>query len=130
MTELSSLLPSEVRRELDELSAFVSRQRRQSLAELLRAWTRYADLVISQKAVALDDYRAMLFARDAIQDLVCRASLPTARLLDALVSHADSLFLVGTVKDDAGLLLAEHTEHRLGWWWHRIPRGMQTSDTS
>src|SRR5205085_3273288 len=121
MDDPAEVLSEQVREELIVLDSHVSSRRRQSLPELLRAWSRYADLISSRERIDLDDYRGMLFARDAIQDVVRRATPATGRLLEALVSHPDSLFVFGTRKDDAGVLQAEQTEDRPGWWWGRVP---------
>jgi hypothetical protein len=121
MDNFAALVSQPVLDELSLLDAFVSRRHRQSLPELLSAWRRYSDLVASRLPVDMDDFKAMLFARDAIQEAVNRATLSSARLLEALISHEDSAFEMGTTNDENGLLLARRLEHRPGWWWGRIP---------
>jgi len=115
------LFPDEVARELEFLSALLESRRRQSLPDLLRAWHNYAERVASRAPIAQDDYAAMLFARDAIQDLLQRASLVTGRLLEVLINHDDSLFLFATRHDDSGSFQAADRGDRTGWWWDRVP---------
>jgi hypothetical protein len=117
----TDVLPEQVREELLALDARLSSRRRQSLPELLRAWSRYAELLSSRTPLDPDDYRAMLFARDAIEDLVGRATPTTRQILEALVGHSDSLFLFGTREDHDGAVQGRSHEDRPGWWWSRAP---------
>ncbi len=125
--DLSELLSSHMWEELNALDSRLSSRRRQSLSELLRAWSRYAELVASREPIDSDDYTAMLFARDAIQDLAEHATLPTQRLLEALVGHADSVFFFGTRPDVIGDVRGGVRDARPSWWWDRIPHALRSS---
>jgi hypothetical protein len=124
--DIAELLSAEVRLELAALDAQERSSSRQTLAVLLGRWRRYAVWVSSARPVPLDDYQAMLFARDEIQRLIAIASLPTARLLDALVSPDDSVFLAGTTADDDGVFQG----HGHGWWWRRLPKRLEMGGCS
>jgi hypothetical protein len=121
MMDLNELLPAGILQELRHLDSYVSTQRRQSLPELLRAWSRYANRLSNQEAVDLDDYMPMLFARDAIQDVIQQATLTVARLLEALIAHDDSIFLFCSQQDRDNVLATVVTSIPPHWWWHRIP---------
>jgi hypothetical protein len=118
--DISELLPADVVEELRHLDSYVSAKRRQSLPELLRAWSRYANRLSTHEPVDLDDYVGMLFARDAIQDIIQQATPTAARLLEALTTLDDALFLFCTKHDEDNVLEAAAS---IGpyWWWHRIP---------
>ena len=78
-------------------------------------------MIASSRPITQDDYSAILFARDAIQNLIQRATLVTGRILEALVSHDDSVFLSATRHDDSGSFQAAERGDRPGWWWDRVP---------
>jgi len=116
-----NLFPDEVNRELEFLDNLIRSDRHQSLPDLLRLWHHYAELIASSRPITQDDYSAILFARDAIQNLIQRATLVTGRILEALVSHDDSVFLSATRHDDSGSFQAAERGDRPGWWWDRVP---------
>jgi hypothetical protein len=118
----SELFSTEFIDELDSLDAYVRSQRRQSLADLLRAWSRYSGLLASNKPIDSDDYLAMLFARDAIQDILERATPTVGRVLQALVTQDDSIVLFCSRRDDGNILASMTTQPQSGWWWTRLPR--------
>jgi hypothetical protein len=118
--DIAQLLPVEARQELDLLDEYLS-SRRQSLPDLLRAWSGYARTMARHERIHMDDYLAMLFARDAIHDVVQRATPTVSRLLGALVSDSDSLFLFGTHNDDEQLIQSKMTTTSSAWWWRRAP---------
>jgi hypothetical protein len=122
MERLADIFPEGFSEELDVLDRHLQSQRRQSLPELLRAWDRYAEVLVGRVPVALDDYIAMLFARDAIQDLLQRANPLAGRVLEALISHNDNLFLNATRIDVDEVLNALEANGKKGWWWSRIPQ--------
>jgi hypothetical protein len=88
---------------------------------LFKRWSTYADILFKRESVDFDDFRAMLGARDAIQDLLNRATLPTKRVLEALVSHQDSMFLLGTIETGRTDKTDIFGNERTGWWWRRVP---------
>jgi hypothetical protein len=98
MMDLNELLPAGILQELRHLDSYVSTQRRQSLPELLRAWSR-----------------------DAIQGIIQQATLAVARLLEALIARDDSIFLFCTQQDRDNVLATVVTSIPPHWWWHRIP---------
>ena len=118
----SELFSRELTDELHELDSHVRAQRRQSLPELLDAWRRYASRLAQDEAVDLDDYVAMLFARDAIQDVIERATPTIARVLEALVAHNDSVFLFCSRADNSNVVGSIADRPGPGWWWARLPR--------
>jgi hypothetical protein len=119
--DVTQLFSDEMLREFDTLENYLSTRRRQSLPDLLRAWRRYGRLVAERERVSMDDYLAMLFARDAIQDILNQATPSVCRLLEVLVSESDDLFLFGTERDEANLLQSRATGTRSTWWWTRVP---------
>jgi hypothetical protein len=119
--DINELLPIDALEEFRRLDNYVRTQRRQSLPELLRAWSRYANWLSTREAVNLDDYLPMLFVRDAIQDLVQQATLTVALLLEALIANDDSIFLFGTEEDTEDILATVVSSIPERWWWHRIP---------
>jgi hypothetical protein len=116
-----NLFPEEVQREIEYLDALVRSDRHQSLPDLLRLWHHYADLLAKRRSMPQDDYAAILFTRDDIQDLLQRASLVTGRVLSALISHDDSVFMSATRHDDTRSFQAAERAERPGWWWDRVP---------
>ena len=120
-----NLFPDEVAREFEYLDALIKSDRRQSLSDLLRLWHHYADRLASRRSISQDDYAAILFTRDDIQDLLQRASLFTGRVLEALISHDDSVFLSATRHDDSGSFQAADRGERPGWWWDRVPEDFE-----
>ena len=123
--DIAQLLPVEARRELDLLDEYLSSRRLQSLPDLLRAWSNYARTIARHERIHLDDYLAMLFARDAIHDVVQRTTPTVSRLLGGLVSDSDSLFLFGTHNDDEQLLQSKVTTTSNAWWWMRVPYALE-----
>lgn len=118
----SELFSADVADELRRLDSHVRARRRQSLPQLLAAWTRYAGQLARDETVDLDDYLAMLFARDAIQDVIQRATPVVARVIEALVAHNDSIFLFCSKADDDNIVGSMSGEPGPGWWWARVPR--------
>jgi hypothetical protein len=122
MADLAKLFPQEFWDEVDVLTGMVASQRRsQSLPELLQLWSRYAAIIARNEQIHLDDYSAMLFARDLVQEVIDTASLRTGRILEALISVDDSLFLFGTQQDDGEIIKQSHLRVGNGWWWRRVP---------
>lgn len=119
--DISELFPSDVVEELGQLDSHVTEKRRQSLPELLRAWSRYVNRLSRPEPVDLDDYVGMLFARDAIQDIMQLAAPTGARVLEALTTLDDAHFLFCTMHDQDNILGAMVTSIPSHWWWHRIP---------
>lgn len=119
--DISELFPAGIIEELGRLDSYVRGKRRQSLPELLRAWSRYANRLSTHEPVDLDDYVGMLFARDAIQDIMQQATPVAARVLEALITLDDALFLFCTKPDEDNVLEAMVTSIPSYWWWHRIP---------
>jgi hypothetical protein len=115
------IFPDEISKELECLDALLKSDRHQSLSDTLRLWRHYVGLLASRHPISQDDYVAILSTRDDIQDLLQRASLITGRILEALVSHDDSIFLSVTRNDDLRSFQAADREGRPGWWWNRIP---------
>ena len=109
-----NLYPDEVSREFEYLDAIVRSTRRQSLSDLLRLWHHYAERLASRRPISQDDYAAILFTREDIQDLLQRGSLITSRVLEALISHDDSVFLSATQPDDSGSFQAADKGERPG----------------
>jgi hypothetical protein len=118
--EISELFPAGIVEEFGHLDSYVTSKRRQSLPELLRAWSRYASRIATREPIELDDYVGMLFARDAIQDIMQQATPTASRLLGALTTLDDALFFFCTKHDKDNVLEAVVS---IGpyWWWHRIP---------
>ena len=115
------LLPKEIHDELLALDSYLSGVRRQTLPELLRAWARYSQMV-HKGPVSLDDYVGMLFAHDAIQDVMNRASPTTNRVVEALISEGDSVFyFAGARPDKDGRVQQVTTDGRSAWWWKTRP---------
>lgn len=118
----SELFTRELADELRELDSHVKAQRRQSLPELLDAWRRYAIRLAQDEAIDLDDYMAMLFARNAIQDVIERATPTIARVIEALVTYSDSIFLFCSLADNGSVVGSIADDPGPGWWWTRVPR--------
>jgi hypothetical protein len=127
MVDLNDIFPPDVSADLDALDKEVASRRRQTLGQLLEAWYGYGEILSSRRTVHLDDFVAMLLARDALNAVVGHANPPTRRVLEALLSHADSRFFAGTVPDQHGVLTAPAA--RPGWWWHRIPESYDATGT-
>ena len=125
MVNIDDLLPPGVSAELEAIDRAVAAARHQTLAQLLHALYGYGDTLASRRRVHLDDYAGMLVARDALEGVLVRATLPTRRLIEGLVSHSDSLLFLGTIFDEGGLLRAP--DDRPGWWWHRVPENYDAS---
>jgi hypothetical protein len=119
--DMNELLPIDALEECRRLDSSVRMQRGQSLPELLRAWSRYANWLSKREAINLDDYLPMLFVRDAIQGLIQQATLTVARLLEALIANDDSIFLFCTKQDTESILASVVSSIPERWWWHRIP---------
>jgi len=126
----SELFPAELAEELTRLDSYVRSRRRQSLPDLLRAWHRYTGRLSTREAVDLDDYVAMLFARDAIQDVGQRASPTVGGVILALVGQDDSVFMLSTHSDEANVVVSVVHDPGTGWWWSRVPGRFTQAESS
>jgi hypothetical protein len=119
---ISDAIPDEIRSELDRLNSWLLTERHQSLVELLKAWSRYADLLSSRAPIHLDDYQGILFARDAVENILTLGTPNTADLLHVIVRQSDYKFYSATKADESRLLEEIGSAERCGWWRSRIPQ--------
>lgn len=115
------VLPAAVREELLTLDAYLVSRQRERLVHLLTRWSNYGDKIFSREPIDFDDFQAVLGARDALAAVLGRATLRTKRILEALVSHQDSLFLSGTVARGGTPETDIFGDPMVGWWWYRVP---------
>jgi hypothetical protein len=121
MGDRDEFLPAAVREEFLALDEYLASRQHERLVDLLTRWSTYTDTLFKREPVDFDDFRAMLGARDAIQALLNRATLPTKRVLEALVSHQDSMFVLGTTEKSGPDKTDVFGNQRTDWWWHRVP---------